>query len=248
MNMTETNKYWEISDYLMKKINSKELMIGEKLPSEMELSDRFKVNRYTVRQAMSKLVNLELVEAMQGKGYFVTPKPSEVLYSISKKSQFSRRMRKLGKEHYLEMLEWEYTNPSESGAVHLKIHPDHLIYRLNVRRYVENKVLSYSTTALRADFLPDLNKHLPELQSLYSLLETEYNLVPSRQYSIMQARLPLSDGAKHLQISLEIPLMVMESVTNHPCGMPLEYNYTRIRGDMNKCYVQLADVQNMIVE
>lgn len=245
MQTTEVNKYWQISDYLIDKINNKDFKIGEKLPSEMELSDRFKVNRYTVRQAMSKLVNLELAEALQGKGYFVTAKPPELIYPISSQTQFSQRMKQMGKEHAVQLLDWKLDLPSQHEAEQLKIDRDEYVYHLEIVRSVEKKVLSYSTTTLRAKFIPGFDQYMHDLKSLYGLLKEKYYIVPSRQYSMIQARLPFSNEAQHLHISLESPLLIMESVSNHPSGEALEYNYTRIRGDMNKCFIQVADVTSI---
>ncbi|MBD9596919.1 FadR family transcriptional regulator [Ensifer sp. ENS05] len=47
-----------------------------RLPSEKELSDRFKVSRPVVREALRRLREEGLIESRQGAGSFVTPKAS----------------------------------------------------------------------------------------------------------------------------------------------------------------------------
>ena len=52
-------------------ILNKELSIGDKLPSEHELCEQFKVSRTTVREAIKILTTQGIVEVEKGKGAFV---------------------------------------------------------------------------------------------------------------------------------------------------------------------------------
>lgn len=52
-------------------IKSGEYTTGDKLPSENELSNYYKVSRVSVREAISKLVLMGYVESNQGKGTYV---------------------------------------------------------------------------------------------------------------------------------------------------------------------------------
>ncbi len=48
-----------------------EISVGEKLPSEKQLSEEFEVNRLTVRMAINKLNTLGILETKTGKGTYV---------------------------------------------------------------------------------------------------------------------------------------------------------------------------------
>lgn len=61
----------QLHDELRALILSGELASGEKLPSELELAERFGVNRLTVRQALAELGRAGLVVPRQGVGTFV---------------------------------------------------------------------------------------------------------------------------------------------------------------------------------
>lgn len=52
----------QVADIMYKKIRNGELKPGDKLPSELELSEQLGVARPTVREAMSRLMGLGLVE------------------------------------------------------------------------------------------------------------------------------------------------------------------------------------------
>ncbi|CAG7650851.1 HTH-type transcriptional regulator LutR [Paenibacillus solanacearum] len=60
-----------IADQLKERIVAGELQPGEKLPSTKELSERFQVGRSTVREALSGLKAMGLVESRQGEGSYV---------------------------------------------------------------------------------------------------------------------------------------------------------------------------------
>ena len=61
----------QVFQQLLSKIQSGEWKPGEKLPSENELTKAMGVSRITVREAIQKLVAINLVETYQGKGSFV---------------------------------------------------------------------------------------------------------------------------------------------------------------------------------
>lgn len=61
----------QVFQQLLSKIQSGEWKPGEKLPSENELTRAMGVSRITVREAIQKLVAINLVETHQGKGSFV---------------------------------------------------------------------------------------------------------------------------------------------------------------------------------
>jgi GntR family transcriptional regulator, transcriptional repressor for pyruvate dehydrogenase complex len=63
--------YEEIADQIKRQIESGRFRPGDKLPSTKELSDMLQVGRSTVREALSALKAMGLVESRQGEGSFV---------------------------------------------------------------------------------------------------------------------------------------------------------------------------------
>ena len=60
-----------VAERLRRDILSGQYSPGEKLSSELELAARFKVNRFTVREAMNKLVQMHLIARRPGRGTVV---------------------------------------------------------------------------------------------------------------------------------------------------------------------------------
>ncbi|MEI8216608.1 MAG: PLP-dependent aminotransferase family protein [Eubacteriales bacterium] len=58
----------QIIEFVVKKVSAGEWLIGDKLPSQRQLSVLFNVNRSTVVEALSELTSLEVIEAHYGNG------------------------------------------------------------------------------------------------------------------------------------------------------------------------------------
>lgn len=69
--ITTRKIYEEIAEQIKDMIVGGDLKPGDKLPSTKELSERFQVGRSTVREALSALKAMGLVEIRQGEGSYV---------------------------------------------------------------------------------------------------------------------------------------------------------------------------------
>lgn len=69
--MARQAMYQQITDELRGQIESGELPQGSQLPTELELGDKYKASRNTIRDAIKQLIALSLVETRPGQGTFV---------------------------------------------------------------------------------------------------------------------------------------------------------------------------------
>ena len=69
--LTRSRLHEEIVSVIQKKIMDGSIAPGFKLPPEREMAETFNVNRATVREALRKLENLDLVEIRHGDGLYV---------------------------------------------------------------------------------------------------------------------------------------------------------------------------------
>ncbi|WP_344909998.1 winged helix-turn-helix domain-containing protein [Amphibacillus indicireducens] len=86
----------QIIDDIMEQILSKTLRPGEKLPSENELADHYRVPRMTVRSALVKLEERGLVYTIQGKGRYLREKSKQIQLHLTGHSSFTDKMNQLG--------------------------------------------------------------------------------------------------------------------------------------------------------
>jgi DNA-binding FadR family transcriptional regulator len=76
----------EVFAKLYSQITNLEIKVGERLPTQEELSARFSVSRNTIREAITRLNVLGLVTTRQGSGTVVTRPAGESLTDIGGKS------------------------------------------------------------------------------------------------------------------------------------------------------------------
>jgi GntR family transcriptional repressor for pyruvate dehydrogenase complex len=90
--------YEEIAEQLRAQIAAGVLKPGDKLPSAKELTERFQVGRSTVREALSALQAMGLIETRQGEGSYVKAPPADGLQQVL-------GIVSLGRKETMELLE-----------------------------------------------------------------------------------------------------------------------------------------------
>lgn len=79
---TSVPLYRQLKDKILSDISSGKLAEGEKIPTEIELSELYNISRITVRNAVKELVAEGYLVKKQGKGTFVClPKLSVKLFT-----------------------------------------------------------------------------------------------------------------------------------------------------------------------
>ncbi|WP_163537000.1 GntR family transcriptional regulator [Gracilibacillus sp. YIM 98692] len=228
----------QIAEDLITKIRLGEYQANEKIPSEHTLCQKYQVPRHMVRQAIARLTNLGWVTPVQGKGSYIKQKPKPIPYILSAETSYSNNMQEQGIDHTSKLIDWEITNPNQEEKSKLKLGNGEKVYRLEIVRFARKQPMSITTTTLPKVEFPNLEKHFIHFKSLYRIFLDHYQLQPVRSMTKFQAILPLLSDAEMLGIPENIPIIQMESMVNHPNGVPIEYNISRIRGDMHQCVVE----------
>ncbi|BBF01880.1 hypothetical protein CHBNIII4_09700 [Haemophilus influenzae] len=74
--------YTRIGQLLKQDISQGIYSIGDKLPTEREISEKFGVSRTIVREAMVMLEVEKLVEVKKGSGVYVVRTPNQYIWNI----------------------------------------------------------------------------------------------------------------------------------------------------------------------
>jgi GntR family transcriptional regulator len=210
---------------------------GDLLPSEIELCNRYKISRSTVRQAFSVLEKEGLIERIHGKGTFVTmPKLSRSLNSFY---SFSSEMQRIGLPYSshiisLEKIEVPLTIMDEMKLEGVK---DTRVFKIVRVRNVDNIPFSLETVYVPFHICPVLNKEILEDASLYSVLGKYGNITPIRADETYNAVIIRKPQAKLLQCSSGIPAFSVKRTTFDIREKVIEVVDFIVRGD--RCHYEL---------
>ncbi len=171
-----------VAERLGEWVTERQLKPGDRLPSEPELATHFGVARTVIREALSKLKTLGVIEVYQGKGAFVSQLPIELLFM---------RVRRLNPKTITEQHLWELREILETKTAELaaerRSREDLTTLELALRDHqleprlggIENE--RFHRTVAHATQNPILEQLVSELVTLSSgFLEKAHQQDPSR--------------------------------------------------------------------
>jgi GntR family transcriptional regulator len=230
--------YAQLKEIIRERVKSRIWPPGERLPSEAELCEMFGVSRTVVRQALADLAHEGLIKRRKGKGSIVVaPKISENL--VQKLTGFYDDMVAQGHIPQTRVLSQRIVPASAEIAEHLSVGQGTPLIELVRLRSVDGLPLMVVTSYMPYALCPDLvNENLND-QSLYSFLETRYQLYIARARRTMQVVVATDELARMLAISRGAPLFRLESIGHLDDGRGVEYYFAYHRGDRSVFEVEL---------
>jgi len=145
-------KYIRVRDYLRSQVTH-ELGVGDAIPSERLLCERFGVSRMTVRQAVDALVVEGLLEREQGRGTFVAPTRMDLEVRLA---SFGQEMRRRGMEPSSKVLAAEEVTVTPDIADALELLPGEQVFYLHRIRYADGEPMAIEQTWLPSRLTPGL--------------------------------------------------------------------------------------------
>ncbi|NOW87096.1 GntR family transcriptional regulator [Clostridium beijerinckii] len=229
--------YQQLADIIRNSITSGELKYGDKIPTEVELSEKYNVSRITVRAAINELVESGFIIKKQGKGTFVS-KP-KVQRKIEYLSSFTVACEASGLKVTNEIIKREVIEPKIEDKKALELDDDDkLIYIQRVRfaggdpLMLENNYFSFK----RFNFL--LTEDLSG--SLYELLRDKYDINPSdspnsgNDHTTIEIAKAMDEEAALLMVQKGEPLFYIKTVIYDDKNRPVHIGKQYVIGERYK--------------
>jgi len=230
--------YVQLSDTLRADIHAQRLPPHAQLPSERELCSRYNVSRMTVRQALIDLTREGLIYSRVGKGTFVSaPKIDQQLKTLT---GFSQEMSSRGSRTSSQVLEARVFSADPEIAQMLHIPIDSEVVQLSRVRLADQVPLALETVRLPHRLVPNLLRHDFSTESLYDVLEREYNYRLTRAEQTIEAALANPRDAALLQLVPPVAVLIMERLTFTDQDILIEHVQSTYRGDRYKFRSALA--------
>lgn len=202
---------------------------GSRLPTEPELSERFGVNRHTLRRAVSGLVEQGLLRVEQGRGTFV--QEHVVDYLIGKRTRFSEIITKQHRNPAGRLLRAHEFDADQAVANGLKLKAGTPCILLETLNDVDGRPLSISSNYFPAKRFPDLIPVYAETRSITKALTHHGAGDYTRRTTKVMARLPEAEDAKALKQPASKPVLVVESINVDEQNQPVQFCIARFVAD-----------------
>ena len=203
--------------------------VGDKLPTEAALSERFGVNRHTVRHGISVLVEEGLVRTRRGAGAFVAATPTD--YPIGNRVRFHENLIAAGRrpEKRVLALDERATTVGEAQALHIEAGDPVCAYHgLSLADGQPIAVFESLFPLLR---LPRMTAALSETSSVTQALRIAGIDDYTRASTRLTAVRATATQALLLQLEEGDPLLRSSNVNQCAQGTPVEYGRTWFAGD-----------------
>ena len=224
-----TPLYQQIGEVLRIRIENGELVPGDKIPSENELTDQYHVSRNTARLAISSLILDGLVFRVKGRGTYVAAE--RMSYGLIHMSSFSEDMRNRGLVPGSRVLRFLRELPSKRMSQILKLKPGQMLYRVERLRLADGEPMAINLSFIPEFLCPDLEHEDLASGSLYALLENQYGYrLGYAEYVIKTAEAD-EQQAKLLDVPIDNTLLVREGTSYLEDGTPIEHTVLFNRGD-----------------
>lgn len=238
-NLLNTNSdlplYRQLENALVARITSGQWGPGTKIPSEPELCEIFDVSRITVRNALSSLVQRNMLVRERGKGTFV--RDVEVVAEARSVHSFTTEMRNMGIKPGSRILSVETVPASQEVARALELSEGSDVVQIERLRTGDGRPIAIQTTHLVASMFPNIAQKLRDNSSLYTVLNQEYNIKPLEATEIFRAISLPAKWAKKLGVSRGKPAFSVTRTTFAQRGV-FEYTHSILCGD--RYHVQLS--------
>lgn len=224
-------------DELISKIKEGIYKPNDKLPSENELADQYKVPRMVVRKAYEHLQELGFIFSRQGRGSYVQNRKQQIPLILTGDVSFSEKMKELGYDFRTVNIFSEKI-PYESGIFHaLKVNPTDEVYKIGRLRIVDDCPIALHTSYVAQSVFPQIDQDSRGISSIFHYYKSQgYSQFKSGQ-SQLTVVFPDESERKILQCSSLIPLLLLESCCmDQKTGIVLEYSRIKYRSD---CFTYL---------
>jgi GntR family transcriptional regulator len=222
--------YLQLREVIRNKIDEGEFQAGTSIPSENELAAMYSVNRLTVRNAMSKLVNEGILKRVKGKGAYVVPDRVERdLEQLGGFVQVTREKKRTLQNKILVKTERKAGN---KYALIFGIKPDEKIFYIRRISYADDEPVSLDESYIPKYLVPNLENIDLSVFSLYQVYKLNgINVVRANQ-TLDLTTLEPSD-ARTMGIISNVAVMLFECISFDEKERVVEFTRTFTRGD--KC-------------
>ena len=245
--MAAKAKYMRVYEWLEEGINEGRFQVGDRLPNEVELAERFNVHRMTIRQAINKLVSDHVVVRKRGSGTFlISDKRPVMVKSLDNLTTYREEIEQAGLQAQYKVLSFERATASQEIAESLQIEAGSPVIQFSRVMYASDVPLVLENTTLPYDLFSDIEKADIE-GPLYLLMREKFGIKMLYAEHEISCIMPESRERKLLQLDENSPCLSLYIISRDSNGRVVEFSESLHRGDKYrfKCTIEQYIVSDL---
>lgn len=230
-------RYIEIKNSIRDDILNNRYRMGEKIPSERELSLTYGVTRVTLQKSMHLLEQEGFIERIHGKGMFVTRTITDDLYELNSGTGdsflgFSREFNQV--EVSSRLICHQLSFPSPSIARQLEMQTEHSVHFIRRVRLIDQTPVLVEDSWINAAVIASIPDETLNGGSLYEYIETYTGKKIKFYNSVIEGDLFSEEMSNLLGISPGMPMLKVSGITKLEDGTAFNYSIGYNRADKFK--------------
>lgn len=226
--------YIKIHDAIKKDIDNGVWPIGDRLPSERDLSEHFKVSRMTLRQAVTLLVEEGILERRIGSGTYVAS--HRVQEKMRGTTSFTEIVHSQGKTPSSKLLSYQKQLASDTEIKELNLQKTDYVIRMERVRYADNLPLVYEVASIPEKYITNVKREDITEHFFKTMVANGYEIGKSRQ--TIYAKTASERVANYLAVSRGHAILALTQVSYFTNGNPFEYVRSQYVGDRFEFYLE----------
>lgn len=204
---------------------------GARLPTEAELSERFRVNRHTLRRAIGGLADRGLVRVEQGRGIFVRENVLE--YLIGRRTRFTENVRRVNRSPGGHALSLGRVKADRELAEALGLRAGVQLVHLETIGEVDGRPVSLGAHWFPVKLFPRFEEvyRAAESRAISQVMEAHGFGDYERAVTKVTARMPDTTEAELLKQPRLRPILYVEALNVAADGAPLQVSHVRYAAD-----------------
>lgn len=228
-----------IIDRLLTDINHGKYCSNEKLPSENELADYYKVSRMSIRKAYLRLQEMGYIYSKQGKGRFLKDRHQLIELILSGDQSFTKKMSDKGYKFASQNIFCEKIPYNNQIFNELRIRKDDEVYKIGRVRIVESRPIALHVSYVAKSVFQHIPQEGNTIESMFDYYKSKGYKKFESEKTILSISFPHLLEREILCCSELIPLLIVETnCIDSVSKKVLEYTKIQYRGDSFKYIVK----------
>lgn len=233
--MKQIARYKVIENDLLEKIQKKEYLPGDKIPTEHALSKQYEVSRVTVRKATDNLVAKGYLTRIQGSGTCVS---SQKTLSAPSIMGFENQLKALGKKVSSDVITFEIRDADEALRKKLNLNDGEKIYYIERARKADDLIFLFEITMISVNRFPELSLSYLN-KSKFEFFHDIKDLNITHQEHIIRPALVDKRLSELFGLPINTPINVVNNATFTEDGIVIDYSINYFHPDRYElCYTK----------